>query len=538
MLRLKLRNASVASCTAVLLYMSTCIYLGNCVSDEIKVTSRAGTFNGYLETVDKDNKLIVAKFLGIPYAEPPIGERRFAKPVSKAPLDTAYDALYFSPACKYGKNIKALGFPKRTSEDCLYLNVYVPHKKTSSSQEPISYPVMIWIHGGGFEWGYSDPYTADTLSTFGEVIVVTINYRLSIWGFGSTGDDNLPGNYGLWDQHTAIQWVHDNIASFGGDTSRVTLFGDSAGAASASYQGFFPGNEGLVHRVIAQSGSLLSPWAFKPSPMMEFRQVAVTAGCAPNNNTNTEEMVACMRQLPENKLEAAVKKNMAYVFGPVVDGSFIITWPEDMARGKKGGASRLELFRSLDLLNGVTNAEGFVVFPIEFFGDRFRDTENVAISKEFLESFVSHLPHIVVSSHNERNAILQEFVVAEYTDWSNPENSTIRRDQFMQLIADFEVNVPQVITSNRHATNNKQSKTFLYHMDFTPTVNGLAMPSWGKGLNHASDLPYVFGFDKGMVESFPALQGTSTFRGPQLHPFDKDISDQVMTMWTNFAKSG
>jgi len=109
---------------------------------------------------------------------------------------------------------------------------------------------MVWLHGGGFVCGSSDMYDGAYLAAHGQVVVVTVNYRLSVFGFLSTEDASSTGNNGLWDQHLAIKWVHDNAVAFGGDPSRVTLFGESAGGANVMFQALYVGNKGLVHRVI------------------------------------------------------------------------------------------------------------------------------------------------------------------------------------------------------------------------------------------------------------------------------------------------
>jgi cholinesterase/neuroligin len=143
------------------------------------------------------------------------------------------------------------------SEDCLYLNIYAPKKPEQGEK----LAVMVWFHGGGFIVGSADIYPADHLAVYGDVVVVTVNYRLTVFGFLSTGDEHAPGNYGLWDQRMALDWVNKNIEGFGGDPARVTIFGESAGAASVIYQGLYPDNRGLFQRVVAQSGSAGSWWA-------------------------------------------------------------------------------------------------------------------------------------------------------------------------------------------------------------------------------------------------------------------------------------
>ena len=137
------------------------------------------------------------------------------------------------------------------SEDCLFLNVYVPK---AIDRQGLS--VMVWVFGGGFTTGYSHFYDGSRLTIEGDVIVVTFNYRVGLFGFLSLLHPSARGNWGLWDQKLAFQWVHDNILAFGGNRNSVTIFGQSSGGTSASYHSMIPSNRGLFQRVIAQSGSV------------------------------------------------------------------------------------------------------------------------------------------------------------------------------------------------------------------------------------------------------------------------------------------
>ena len=206
----------------------------------------------------------VERYHGIPYAEPPVGQLRFQKPVPKQPFTSPYEATKHGNLCYQLQMFPLEG--AKYSEDCLFLNVYAPVGRPEQS------PVMVWIHGGGFFAGSADFYISDTLSAYGQVIVVTINYRLSLFGFLSTSDENAPGNVGLLDQHVAIKWVHNNINAFGGDPNKVTIFGESAGGMSVTYQSLFAGNKGLFQRAIAQSGSLW--W----TPINDSKQDAMRLG--------------------------------------------------------------------------------------------------------------------------------------------------------------------------------------------------------------------------------------------------------------------
>ncbi|XP_015472384.1 bile salt-activated lipase-like [Parus major] len=166
----------------------------------------------------------------------------------------------------------------RGSEDCLYLNIWVPQGRRQISTK---LPVMVYIYGGAFLVGGSQGanfldnylYDGEEIAVRGNVIVVTINYRLGPLGFLSTGDENLPGNYGLKDQHMAIAWVKRNIKAFGGDPDNITIFGESAGAASVSLQTLSPKNKGLFKRAISQSGVGVCSWAIQRDPLVWAKKV-------------------------------------------------------------------------------------------------------------------------------------------------------------------------------------------------------------------------------------------------------------------------
>ncbi|XP_070552104.1 carboxylesterase 1E-like [Ptychodera flava] len=177
-------------------------------------------------------------FRGIPYAEPPVGELRFQPPQSKTPWEGVYNATEFRPTCIQPVN-NLLPESEPQSEDCLFLNVYAPQTQSESL------PVMVWIHGGAFLVGSGSLYDSLPLSAIGNVIVVTINYRMGALGFFLTGDEHVTGNYALLDQIAALQWVQDNIAAFGGDANSVTIFGESAWAMSVDLLLFSPLSEGL-----------------------------------------------------------------------------------------------------------------------------------------------------------------------------------------------------------------------------------------------------------------------------------------------------
>jgi para-nitrobenzyl esterase len=178
-------------------------------------------------TVADDHRL----FQGIPYAAPPVGERRWGSPRPAEPWDGVRDATEAGSPCAQGGDF--IGDVPSAEEDCLYLNVTTPRSAGSDTDRQL--PVMVWIHGGGFMWGSGGIYGAEKLATQGDVVVVTFNYRLGLFGFlahpalDGGPAEHLSGNLGIEDQQAALRWVRENAAAFGGDPDNVTLFGESAG---------------------------------------------------------------------------------------------------------------------------------------------------------------------------------------------------------------------------------------------------------------------------------------------------------------------
>jgi para-nitrobenzyl esterase len=194
-------------------------------------------------------------FKGIPYAAPPVGDLRWQAPRPAVPWQGVRDATVFGPACMQGKVFGDISFSD-LSEDCLSLNVWTSAKARERQ------PVMVWIHGGGFQaGGGSEPRHDGQAFARKGIVLVTINYRLGVFGFFAHPDltresgRNASGNYGLLDQIAALRWVQDNIAAFGGDLKNVTIFGESAGSFAVSALVASPLARGLFHKAIGESGA-------------------------------------------------------------------------------------------------------------------------------------------------------------------------------------------------------------------------------------------------------------------------------------------
>lgn len=257
--------------------------------DPALVRTASGVLRG---TVADDHRL----FAGIPYAAPPVGALRWRPPEPAPAWDGERQATRSGPRCLQdpGGDIE-LG--RQTDEDCLTLNVWTPPVSNEKR------PVMVWIHGGAFVNGSGGIYDARRLAARGDMVVITVNYRLGTMGFlahPALGEPGDVGNYGLADQQAALRWVRDNIADFGGDPSKVTVAGESAGGMSVCDHLVAPGSAGLFQAAIIQSAPCQ---AQAPLPVAEQRSLdyAAGAGC-PDPATAAE----CLRALPADKLRKPV----------------------------------------------------------------------------------------------------------------------------------------------------------------------------------------------------------------------------------------
>ncbi|XP_074066913.1 general transcription factor 3C polypeptide 5 isoform X1 [Macrotis lagotis] len=321
------------------------------------------TEGGFVEGVNKKLGLLgdsVDIFKGIPFAAPP---KPLELPQRHPGWQGTLKAKEFKNRCLQATITQDDTFG---SEDCLYLNIWIPQGRKQVSRD---LPVMVWIYGGAFLMGAGHGanflknylYDGEEIATRGNVIVVTFNYRVGPLGFLSTGDSNLPGNFGLWDQHMAIAWVKRNIAAFGGDPNNITIFGESAGGASVSLQTLTPHNKGLIKRAISQSGVALSPWVIQKNPLLWAKRIASKVGCPLDD---VVKMAKCFKVTDPRALTLAyympligLEYPMLHYLGfiPVIDGDFI---PDDPVKLFANAAD-------IDYIAGTNNMDGHIFASID-----------------------------------------------------------------------------------------------------------------------------------------------------------------------------
>uniref|UniRef100_A0A8D2IXL2 Carboxylic ester hydrolase n=1 Tax=Varanus komodoensis TaxID=61221 RepID=A0A8D2IXL2_VARKO len=325
--------------------------------DTVVVTSTGRVRGKHLMTAAG----MVTAFLGIPYAEPPVGELRFQKPRPHQPWSHILEATRFGNSCYQG-SLRRSDYEEELhpesslsfSEDCLFLNVWVPHPQPS-----VPAPVLVWVHGGDFLSG-TGSFDRSFLAAHENIIVASMNYRLGALGFLSL-PPAAPGNVGLWDQHLALSWLRDNMAAFGGDPSRLTLGGQSAGGASVGFHLLSPASQPIFARATLQSGAAICPWAWvRPEEAQtRGRTLGQILGCVEDDD---RAVVTCLQAKGPwelvQKLPILKQKALLDVpFVPTTDGDFL---PDDPQRLLQAGhfpikpsglsnsvASKTESFNSL-----------------------------------------------------------------------------------------------------------------------------------------------------------------------------------------------
>ena len=505
------------------------------LGQDVTVETSIGTIVGELYRGSYNSTpFTVIPFLGIPFAEAPIGERRFQKPVKKAPLTEPLIAKSMPPTCAQIFDPTSSVIVNNFNEDCLYLNVLVPGNTVSASHK---LAVLVWIHGGGFQYGSQDIYTSPTFAGLNDVILVTLNYRLSIYGFLSTGESHMAGNNGLWDQHMAIQWVHDHIENFGGDPHKVTIFGESAGAASVVYQALYKGNVDLFKGVIAQSGTATSAWTLSKNPRMHFDQIVNRTDCVVGT---IPTVLRCLQNKTSNEIESAVQ---GISFYPVYDRDFVEVHPADIFKNETETASEiLKSFGKLDFIFGVNSDEG--AYFLSFFDYRFMSPFEAATNPSGaynLNMFETRaVPALVNFNPSIRlNKVLQKAIVHTYVDWKDTSNKVRMRQGAINLLSDINFNADMTHAATVHSSLEESGQTFFYVYDHQ--LSALPVDRGFDGAAHAEELAVVFGFDKAMGSiGIVANTDTSSFEDPveQQPEYELRFSRDVMEYWTNFAKTG
>ncbi|XP_052859908.1 juvenile hormone esterase-like, partial [Anopheles cruzii] len=455
-------------------------------------------------------------FLGIPFAKPPIGKLRFVNPVRNDRWKEAvYNASTEKPMCLQ-RNDLLPGSPVTGSEDCLYLNVYRP-ERSNDSNKTASLPVMVYIHGGGFFSGTASPLVVgpEYIMATKRVILVTIQYRLGVLGFLSTGDSLAPGNAGLKDQTLALQWVKDNIRTFGGDSNLVTIFGQSAGATSVHLHMISPLSRGLFTRAITMSGNALVPWNIPTKdPLALARATARVVDIAGYDQLSTKALLAKLQDVPgetlveNNKLLKSWSIDPLTLFRPVVEsknlsGAFLVDDPKES--WQKGA------YQQVPWLVGYVPNEGAVRALAIF--------KSPQLFQELRANFSCILPILL---ERPPSKVMMELIRSRFfndttdTDPIRPEHL----QAFVDLYTEAGFLYPIQLGVKQYATlaNTDRAPVSVYRFAYKGRYSYSALFAGGDlgdyGVVHCDDLIYLFR-SPAIFPDFPAgspeLQMVDTF---------------------------
>ncbi|KAL4221639.1 Carboxylesterase 5A [Mactra antiquata] len=493
------------------------------VTVSINVQTPVGEIIGVRESFLFDGQTyMIRKFIGIPYAE----SERFTKPVKKNPFSEPFTAKYPGKPCIQNIKMEPGLSVIPSSEDCLSLNIYMPDTTSQNNSKA----VMIFIYGGSFQIGSQDWYASNALPALNDVIYVTFNYRVGVHGFLASKLHGLYGNYGLWDQHMAIKWVHDNIESFGGDPNRVTLFGESAGSASVMYQALYPGNKGMFNRIILESGVVGTYWSYQDNNEDLFNNVRNVTGC---DRGSLYDVVSCMQSEDVDVNEAdSASPAVSKMYLPVQDNDFINYDPADLFnKGNPSSEQALSHFADFDVIIGVNSHEG--VMDLLDFGEQMGiNVDNLDKGLD-LESFNTYIDYLNYAANFTQNEAVKNSIVHEYTDWTQPNDDIARRTSVLDLLSDIQFIVPAILAGNAHSLKSTDRNTYMYRFDQSPSYS--VSPEWVSGADHAEEIGFVLGFP----QVFMYVSGVQSGDPASTLPRNEvELSKSMMEFWTRFAKFG
>lgn len=482
------------------------------------------TDNGQIMGVQRNG---ADEYRGIPYGQS--GRWELAKP---APAwNGVFDAANFGAPCAQERRFELT--EESLEENCLYLNVSTP----SGSKVGDALPVIIWMPGGAFVGGGGNLYRLDQLARNGQVIVVSINYRLGIFGFMSHPaiKESWNGNLGLEDQRLAMRWVKENIAKFGGDPNNVTMAGESAGGGSACMH-LLSGEKsaGLFNKAIVQSASCLHPLptlanAMHPSTGDQgasWYQLTKQMGCAPDPVGSEEELNCLKRKTGKDQIKALLKAQGSIAgtsvmgFSPVI-ASGTVPLPDYQAASVKKYLNRVPI-----LMGGTKDEVRLYVAYDNLFGEKWNVKE---ITKDDLENkWLAKYYH--GASTESRRKIIEQYFPTVAT------GASTNGAKVGSMISDFNPVAGLNNCGYLRTAGVFSEQTTLYAWEFAdpkaPVLGvGIAKgkdPGMKLGAVHSSELNYLF----------PNLSNTSAIDGPDLKPESQKLADILVKVWSGFARSG
>ena len=437
------------------------------------------------------------RFKGIPYAQAPSGELRWQLPQPAQPWNGILNATQYASACP---QLERYGIPESSlNEDCLALNITMPITDTADINK--KRPVIVWIHGGAFVGGSSGLYSLDYMAELGDVIVVSMNYRLGVLGFTAhpAFDADHNGGYGLEDQRAALRWVQNNIAAFGGDPDNVTVAGESAGGASVCMHLIAPNEtQGLFHKAIVQSAGCATPLLSVAEGEKIGQQIGEKLGC-----DQADTALSCLRAQPVKKLLEAASE---------VAGSNILTFMPVIGTqtAPTPGAQAIP-------------AGDFVQVPVLYGGtqDELRLYVAYAIQSGQVFNQQTYAERLRETYGDKTDTIMQAYPLSAFSSAASAVGSA-----WSDFREDVGINHCIYLESAKLLRQHVPVYQFVFADTSAPPVTD--NPGFEMGAVHSSELIYMF----------PGFDNTHQRRGPALNPEQQQLADLMMQYFTHFAKTG
>ncbi|MFH4974748.1 hypothetical protein AB6A40_001457 [Gnathostoma spinigerum] len=472
----------------------------------IELTIDSGSIRGEYLTIGAND---FAVFKGIPYAAPPVGSLRFQMPEPPAKWRGVMNATQYPAMCAQKPRTRFTDpsnlYRIHISEDCLYLNVFAPPQFTNDT-----YPVVVFIHGGGFQSGSSADYPQSAILTnfvSRRIVFISINYRLGPLGFLSTGDSVIPGNNGLWDQILALKWIRNNAHVFGGDANNILLMGHGSGAASASLLALSPRAEGLFHRVVLLSGTALSPGVVRNTAINATWALDRRLHC---RSFNSSELLDCFRkQLKDEILDVVRTQYDDYEeFVPIVDGAggVLPETPEMLATYR----------RKLSILLGTARDESSLRIAIE----NEKNLNFSAITSDVAVSLTENLTSSFAGFVN--HGLIKEACKHEYI-WTKIDpslDSSLLYESILKMYSHFWYDAPAARLATYYAKGG--ANVYLYSFDHVSENFDIDRAF------HGCDEIFLFDIE-------PRFLVTRRDRNWQL---DRRVTELFADLIVNFAKTG
>lgn len=454
-------------------------------------------------------------FEKIPFAKPPLGELRYKAPQPPEPWTEVKSCTSMGPKPLQRHFVFQM---TEGSEDCLYLNVYT---KNLTPNKPL--PVMVWIYGGGFQFGEAsrDLYSPDYLLRE-DVVVISITYRLGPFGFLCMEEPSfgIPGNAGLKDQVMALKWVKENCARFGGDSDNITLFGDSAGGASVHYMMLTDKTKGLFHKGICMSGNVLSPWAVTPQRNWPYR-LAVEAGYMGENNDRdiyqflmTAKGSDIVKANEDLCTDAEKKERIGFSFGPVIEP---YVTDECIVPKKPIEMMRTAWSNNIPMIIGGVSNEGLLLYS-----DTKRDPSLLNDLRN-----CNYVVPIELGMERESDLCKEYGLRLKKAYYGDKEPSLETLNEYLNMVSHEYFWFPiyrAVLSRMKYAS----APTYLYRFDFdSKHFNHLRIISCGKkvrGTCHGDDLSYLF--------------YNSVAKKLKNHTIEYKTIERLVGLWTHFAADG